>query len=247
MTELSFIDNRLYPGGPSAFENDMFSIPPDELGNVTFVLANWFADALVVWRCMTIYRNCRYPIVVVMALPCLAYLGSFSMGVMWLVQISAPASSPWSTSSNSINFTLPYFWLSLALNITMTIAIVSRVLLFRWRITRVLGPKYGSQYTSIAALLVESALIYSTFALLFLVPFALNHPLANTFLQMLSQVQIIAPLLIIYRVASGEAWSSDTAVHLTRSTTAKPELKGSSSSQVHSEKLNAAWSSDTVV
>ena len=66
MTELSFVDYRLFPGGPgksllptfllhsifspftAAFENVEFSIPPDELGNVAFVLGNWFADALVV-------------------------------------------------------------------------------------------------------------------------------------------------------------------------------------------------------
>lgn len=30
------------------FEEVMFSIPIDEMGNVAFVLANWFADALVV-------------------------------------------------------------------------------------------------------------------------------------------------------------------------------------------------------
>ncbi|KAF8193015.1 hypothetical protein BJ912DRAFT_253649 [Pholiota molesta] len=188
MTELSFVDFRLYPGGPAAFENNMFSIPVDELGNVTFVLANWFADALIVWRCMIIYRNCRFPTIYVMAIPCLAYLGSFSMGVMWLVQVSASQSSPWSTSS--INFTPPYFWLSLALNITMTLAIVARLLVFKWRISSVLGPKFGSQYTGIAAMLVESALLSSAFALLFLIPFALNHPLANTFIQLLSQTQV---------------------------------------------------------
>ena len=73
-----------------------FSIPPDELGNVAFVLANWFADALVVcvflldyilvtevkydqvWRCLIIYRNCRFPFIVVAAIPCLTYISSFS-------------------------------------------------------------------------------------------------------------------------------------------------------------------------
>ncbi|KAF8877561.1 hypothetical protein CPB84DRAFT_1794780 [Gymnopilus junonius] len=212
MTQLSFIDNRLYPGGPAAFEKDMFSIPVNELGNVTFVLANWFADALVVWRCMIIYSNCRYHTVIVMAIPCLAYIGSLSMGVMWLIQVSASQSSPW--FAKGINFTPPYFWLSLALNMTMTLAIVARLFVLRWRISSILGKQYGSQYTGVAAMLIESAGFYSSFSLLFLIPFALNHPLANTFFQMLCQIQIITPLMIICRVASGRAWSSDTDTQL---------------------------------
>ena len=48
MTQLSFVQYRDYPTGPSGYENDEFSIPVDELGNVSFVLTNWFADALLV-------------------------------------------------------------------------------------------------------------------------------------------------------------------------------------------------------
>ncbi|KAF8828481.1 hypothetical protein HHX47_DHR3000115 [Lentinula edodes] len=48
MAQLSFIDYRNYPGGPAAFEEVMFSIPISEMGNVAFVLSNWFADVVVV-------------------------------------------------------------------------------------------------------------------------------------------------------------------------------------------------------
>jgi hypothetical protein len=47
-TQLAFIENRNYPGGPSAYEEDMFSIPIDEMGNVSFVVGNWLADAVIV-------------------------------------------------------------------------------------------------------------------------------------------------------------------------------------------------------
>lgn len=67
MTQLSFIDYRLFPGGPgsyifhlnseccmyteqriAAFEEDEFSIPIDEISNVSYVIANWLADGMVV-------------------------------------------------------------------------------------------------------------------------------------------------------------------------------------------------------
>ena len=111
-----------------------------------------------------------------------------AMGVLWLIQISSPASSPWLT--NSVNFTPLYFWLSLALNLSMTLAIVARLLFFRWRIARALGAKFGSQYTSIAAIVVESAFISSAGFLLFLIPFGINSPLANLFIQPLSEIQV---------------------------------------------------------
>ncbi|KAH9474307.1 hypothetical protein JR316_0012765 [Psilocybe cubensis] len=225
MTELSFVDYRLYPGGPAAFENDMFSIPVDELGNVAFVLANWFADALMVWRCINMYRSTNYPTILVVAIPGIAYLGSFTMGVMWLLQVSASQSSPWLTNGK-VNFTPPYYWLSLALNMTMTVAIVIRLLFFRWRISKVMGRKFGSQYVGVAAMLVESALLYSSFALLFLVPFALNHPLANLFIQVLAEVQIVAPLMIIYRVASGEAFSTNKTAHMLSTNGVDGAVKG---------------------
>jgi hypothetical protein len=47
-TELAFIDDRNYPGGPAQFENDMWSIPIDEVNNVVFVLQNWMNDGMIV-------------------------------------------------------------------------------------------------------------------------------------------------------------------------------------------------------
>ncbi|KAF8162561.1 hypothetical protein B0H34DRAFT_691776 [Crassisporium funariophilum] len=163
-TQLSFIDGRLIPGGPSAFEQVEFSIPVDEIANVSYVLATWLADGMVVWRCMIIYRSCRYPSWLVMGIPFLAYLASVSIGILWLIQISTL--NPW--SATTLNFTAPYFWLSLALNITMTVAITGRLLVYRWRITSVLGGKHGSQYTSVAAMIVESAFLIFRFCLTFL-------------------------------------------------------------------------------
>jgi len=213
MTQLSFIDYRLIPGGPAAFEEEEFSIPIDEISNVSYVIANWLADGMVIYRYLVIFRNTRqFPLWVVMLIPVLAYMTSFSLSVVWLVQVSAPTSSPWSSlSNNAINFTAPYFWMSLSLNISMTIAICSRLLFYRRRITKVLGPNHGTQYTSVAAMIVESSFIYSAFSLLFLIPFALNNPIQNAFIQLMGEIQVIATLLITYRVAYGAAWVNETS------------------------------------
>lgn len=48
-TQQSFIDDRLYPGGPNAYEEVMFSIPVDMLANVIMVLLTWMCDIINVF------------------------------------------------------------------------------------------------------------------------------------------------------------------------------------------------------
>ncbi|KLO16594.1 hypothetical protein SCHPADRAFT_847980 [Schizopora paradoxa] len=208
--QLSFIENRNYPGGPSAYENDMFAIPVDSLGNVSFTLSQWLCDALIIWRYMLIFKGCNAPIWIVVTLPVLLFLGSFVVGILFLLQLSA--TSPF--VSSGINWTIPYFSISLAINIFVTIAIVARLLLFRRRIASVLGPNHGSQYTSVAAMIIESAALFSVFSILFLVPFGLNSSVSQIFLQSMGQVQACATILIILRAASGKAWSAETQTTL---------------------------------
>lgn len=54
----------------------------------------------------------------------------------------------------------------------------------------ILGTEHGSQYTGVAAMIVESAVLYSAFSLCFLIPFVLGNPIQNTFIQMLGEVQV---------------------------------------------------------
>jgi Ni/Fe-hydrogenase subunit HybB-like protein len=49
-TQLSFIDWRNFPGGPSEFQDVMFSMPVDMGANTTLVISNWFCDIINVRR-----------------------------------------------------------------------------------------------------------------------------------------------------------------------------------------------------
>ncbi|KAG1769724.1 hypothetical protein EV702DRAFT_1202751 [Suillus placidus] len=94
-TQLAFINDRNYPGGPSAWEVEMFSISADEIPNVSFVLADWCSTALMVWRCAIIYRDCgTCPWIILIVLGTML-LGSFVLGILFLYQISSPLSSPY--------------------------------------------------------------------------------------------------------------------------------------------------------
>jgi hypothetical protein len=119
------------------------------------------------------------------------------LGILFLYQISSPLSSPYSAAGTTTNFTLPYFFFELATNIIVTILIVLRLYFYRLHMKQaLLGPGHVAEHTSVESMIVESAAIYSTFSLLFLIPFALKSPVANVFMQVLGEAQVSIIVLI---------------------------------------------------
>ncbi|OJA17259.1 hypothetical protein AZE42_03037 [Rhizopogon vesiculosus] len=204
MTQLGFINNRFYPGGPSAYEEATSSAPI----NTAFVLSSWCADLLMIWRCVVVYRDTRGHFIVII-LGCVMFVATVVTGTLWLVIVSRPeqATSGWM----SFSFLFPYLSVDLAINIFISLLTVMRLLFHRRRISTVLSPAHGVIYASFAAIIVESASIYSICSLLYLIPYALNSTIAYAFMQILGEAQIIAPLLIIYRVAEGKGWTTHSA------------------------------------
>ncbi|KAG1722692.1 uncharacterized protein EDB91DRAFT_202697 [Suillus paluster] len=198
-TQKTFIYNRLYPGGPSAFARINFS---PALG-VSLLLSNWCADLLMIWRCIVVYKNTRSHLIV-SGLGSLMFLTSVVTGTLWFVVMSNPhrATDGWM----SIHFLFPYICVALTINIFVSLLTVLRLLYHRHKMSKILGPGHGAIYASFATIIIESASIYSIISLLYLIPFAARNPLSDAFVQILGQAQIVASLLIIFRVAEGKAW-----------------------------------------
>jgi len=100
--------------------------------------------------------------------------------------------------------------MTLSCNIITTLYIVCRIILCRRRVQSVLGAHHVAHYTNVMAILVASASLSSAFVILFVVSYALNSSLAFVFIQGIGQMQTVSSLLIVLRVATGEAWTSDT-------------------------------------
>ncbi|KAH7924330.1 hypothetical protein BV22DRAFT_1129896 [Leucogyrophana mollusca] len=200
-----FVDDRNYPGGPMGYSLGIYNQPPSVAANAFFVLANWFADGLLLYRCLVVYSERHW----VVLFPGMMYLGSISMGIALQYATSRPSADAW--TKGSVDFGLAYFSLSCSLNIILTILISGRILAHRRYMHSALGESHADTYVSIAALLIESSMLYAVFSLLFIAPYAASSNLSNIFLPVLSQIQIIAPLLIMLRVAGRHAWTSTTA------------------------------------
>ena len=113
-------------------------------------------------------------------------------------------------TKTTVNFGIPYWSISASLNILVTLLIVLRLLYVRRRLSKALSSSHTRTYISIATMLVESAALYSTTALIFIITYARNSAVQNLVLPVLGQVQAISPLLIMWRVAMGQAISQDS-------------------------------------
>lgn len=113
-----------------------------------------------------------------------------------------------------INYSLAYGASTLSLNVIVTIFIAARLLKCRWRFGKVLGVEHVSHYSNLAAIAVESALLYSLFLITCIVSVIVNSPLAQLSFQSICQVQAVSSLLLIFRVAIGRAWTEDTSIQI---------------------------------
>jgi len=199
--QMTYIDDRNIPGGPNAFTAQYYNDWVNILAFASYTVMSWAADALVLWRFVVVW-NYKYWICVI---PILIYLGAVSSSIALLVAMTKPGASFW--SQIVVKFSIAYWSLSISLNIILTLLISGRLLFVRHRIETSLGTHHAQMYSSLVALLVESAALYSVTGLIFIISYARNSPFQNLVLPALGQIQGIAPVLILLRVAQGRAWS----------------------------------------
>ncbi|KAJ7605963.1 hypothetical protein DFH06DRAFT_1019882 [Mycena polygramma] len=204
----TFIDDRDYPGGPNAFFVEQSTDWSAVVCNSAYIVNSWFQDALLLYRFWMIW-SCNYYII---ALPAMAFLTSMVLSAILIAELSQPGNTFWSTIS--VNLAIPYWSISISMTVILTALIAARLLFMRYRMRKLMGDKTPTPYATLTAMLVESAAIYSVNGLVFLVSYGVNSPVQNLALPLLGQTQSIAPLLIILRVAQGQAWSADTVAQL---------------------------------
>lgn len=119
-----------------------------------------------------------------------ADVGYTAMGIMLLYQTSQPNSSIW--NNVAIDFGVPYFSISLSLNILLTLLIVGRLALHRRNVRSAMGARASGLYETIITMLVESCALYAVTSLLFVVPWSVKSHVADIFLPILAEIQVSA-------------------------------------------------------
>ncbi len=110
------------------------------------------------------------------------------MGTLWTLQSSQPGLSFY--SALPLAYGESYYAISLGVNIMLTILIILRLYMYRRRLLTSLPPEHARHYVSLATIVVESAALYSVFAILFLITYAVGHPTNQIFLGVASSTQV---------------------------------------------------------
>ncbi|KAH8106920.1 hypothetical protein BXZ70DRAFT_965721 [Cristinia sonorae] len=226
-----YIDNRNYPGGPWKYFLDTQYLAINVMFYATFFVLTFLSDLLVLWRCWVIWAaSGRATASLVTFFPALMTLGSFVMGTLWTLQSSQPTLSMY--SKLPMAYGTSYYAISLSVNIILTLLIIVRLIMYRREIAKSLPADYASHYTSLAALFVESAALYTLFAILFLITYAIDNPTNQVFLGMAAAAQQIAAYLIIYRLANGTAFGTNTMSGATLTSVVEINTRGMFTSNI---------------
>ncbi|TFK35762.1 hypothetical protein BDQ12DRAFT_737439 [Crucibulum laeve] len=173
--------------------------------DIVYAALNWVSDGLLVWRCLVVYSGSSISLWKVMLFP---YLLSFALVATGIALVTLSALSETHLVDNVL---IGYGVITLSINTVITSMIVARLFICHRRMAKLnLLSRDNSIYTRIIAMLVESAALIVIFDLVFVVGFSLNSWFANIAFQSWIQVQAIAPLLIIFRVAQGKAYTRET-------------------------------------
>ncbi|KAF7301958.1 hypothetical protein MIND_00761900 [Mycena indigotica] len=175
---------------------DYLSAPPfsiEILESTVFSTSTFIADSILVWRTWIIWgRDAR-----VAAIPALATIAGAILGYLSIAQEGRFLLNKPIKSDAYVEFSTPYFYLSLGTTVLCTVLIILRIVLM----SRGAKGRLRS-YRSAIEMIVESAALYSITLIGFIATGMLNiqdgYPQA-----MLGPMTGIAPTLIVCRVALG--------------------------------------------
>ncbi|THH32554.1 hypothetical protein EUX98_g1618 [Antrodiella citrinella] len=204
---VAFIDHRNDPGGPYEFLKQNVMHPVNIALTVIYLLLNWFSDGIVLYRFYVIYSVIGAHGVFTTIASVIMLLALVVTGSVFTPSIASLGSNLWTDISTAPG--IAYLTLSLCINTVLTLLIVGRII-YIGRHLRQLGTLQNTQYTSIITLLVESAALYTFWALISVIACGVSSPVQFALLPALGQLQAIPPLLILTRVANGRALTRDT-------------------------------------
>lgn len=113
---------------------------------------------------------------------------SIALAILQLVTAAMPGASLF--GGKVINFGVPYYSITIGLNVMVTAAIVYRLRRLSSRVSKALGEENTEIYTSFSSVLIESAAPYSIFGITFLIPYVTGSQTALAFGQVWAKLTV---------------------------------------------------------
>jgi len=207
---LAFVYHRDTPGGPVAYQILNSNVAPAYAAIASFSICNWFQDIVLLYRFLIIYD--KWSGYMVFAFPCMLFLTSIAFNLILLIQLSGNAGLL--NIGNNLPVSTIYFSLSIGLNVLLTLLIVGRIM-YCGRMASTNKSRLPKRYFSISAMIVESAALSSVTGIALIITLHTNIASSIAIATLYGTMTVLAPVLITYRVSTGEAWSRSTTQHAT--------------------------------
>ncbi len=123
------------------------------------------------------------------------------MSILTVFQSSQPGSNLWSRVT--VQFILPYWALSISLNVFLTLMISFRLLRMRRAARMILSAEHAKTYTSVITMIIESAALFSITSLWFIICYAMGSNVQNLILPVLDQLVVRIYLRFFYAIVMG--------------------------------------------
>ncbi|KAK1226955.1 hypothetical protein PQX77_010023 [Marasmius sp. AFHP31] len=206
--QFAWIDHRDVEGGPAAYISEHISDPYNTLGTTAGVGMNLLADALLVFRYLALLEDNNQLHSRELNLPS----DPPAMSLLLIYESAQPGANFF--KGHAASFGVPYIALTISLNIIVTLLICGRLIAVKNSLQDALGPHHARMYTSVIAIMVESAAPFTILGIVYVVAYARHSPTSIAFVQIWGDFCALSPQLIILRVAMGHAWSKDTSEQL---------------------------------
>ncbi|KAF9467150.1 hypothetical protein BDZ94DRAFT_1156726 [Collybia nuda] len=202
-SEMSYVDNRNYSGGPAAFYRDRSSEAVNVMGLVSGTILPWIGDLLMLYRLLVVW-NCKCWVSVI---PILVHLAKTAMSIPLLIAYIRPLDPKWKLVVD--DYATAYYSLNVAFNIFVAFMICARFYMMRRKLETVMGGLHAAFYTSTVTMFVESGGFFTVWATAYLVLRSRGTVVREVFLLPYTHILSITRMLIILRMAENRAWSKD--------------------------------------
>ncbi|KAF8894656.1 hypothetical protein BD779DRAFT_855688 [Infundibulicybe gibba] len=210
--ELMFVDNKNFPGGPWAYQEQTSGGMVNLLSTAAELALLFLSELFMIWRCWVVWFSVgRCIAYIIILLPLVTILASLAAGVTFLITLAHPTSHvALLGGAHSLAWGSAYYWLILITHVVLTVSILVRLIAHRRSIPTSLVREHTGAYTSLITMMIESSAAYSIIGATCLITHTVNSPTYWLFVSPPAPIQQISGYLIIARLAHGQAWQKDT-------------------------------------
>ncbi|KZW00984.1 hypothetical protein EXIGLDRAFT_830404 [Exidia glandulosa HHB12029] len=236
IAQVAFVVRPSFPEGPHDYLMNSLSYWSLHVVYILYMCTSWLQDLLLIWRCCMFWNHNVYVLIVPFAL----VLASFATGSVYLVEIGRRGV----TSTQSLPFHLfeTYWAVEITTTTVITTMIAGKLIYTRCQLKTVIGKSQLKPYLTVAAMVIESGILFSVAALGFLVSYACQSPFQSVALCVVAQITSIAPLLIILRVAQGDSITQETSQEVT----IELHISDDTASSVGEQCTTRSWTAPTL-